>query len=392
MTTLAPSLPRRAVHLLGAAVFLALICLPLGDAVFHLAPAINVMEAAPGRDPFAGTGPAGVLDGFNILRQGYLDKTFGFRKLLVRWENHLKYGLLESSTADLAVVAGPDGWLFLARENPRLNTVDDFRGTRLFTPAELAAWTAEFTARRDWLAARGIPYLVVMAPNKQTVYPEKLPARYNQVGPTRTDQLVAALAGAGIAVADLRPVLLEAKKAGQVYYRTDSHWTPAGTSAAYAGIMEALGRAVPALAGATPFENDPASLPGVPGDLAAMLGLGDGGFAEEKFGSAPKGGLRAVRTEAPDLSGPGDLQPAEAYEIPGSTLPRAVIFRDSFAQDLIPLLSGHFSRAVFQWPFPSTYKAVRRFDRELVERERPDVVVDEIVERYFIVPPPVATP
>lgn len=387
MTTHAFSRPKWVIHLLGAMLFAGMICLPLFDAAFHVAPQVNVMEGPPGRDPFAGSGLAGALDAFNILRHGYLDKTFGFRKLLVKWENRLDYCLLDASTADLPVVAGPGGWLFLAKENPQLNTVDDFRGLHPFTPAQLAAWTGEFAARRDWLAVRGIPYLVVLAPNKQTVYPEELPARYTRVGPTRTDQLVTALSGAGITVVDLRPVLAGGKKSAAIYYRTDSHWTPAGTATAYAGILAALARTVPAMSGDAPKKNAPVPLPGTPGDLAAMLGLGDGCFAEERFASAPEGGARAVRSDAAGLTAAGDVQPAEVFEISGSGLPRAVIFRDSFFQDMLPLLSEHFSRAVYLWPFPSTHKGPRRFDRELVERERPDVVVDEIVERYFTVPP-----
>ncbi|MEF3696052.1 alginate O-acetyltransferase AlgX-related protein [Desulfolutivibrio sp.] len=386
MTVLPVSRPAWAIHLLGTAVFACLICLPLFDAVFHAAPEVNVMEAGPGASPFDGHGPAGVLRAFNILRGGYLEKAFGFRKLLVKYENYLNYCLLDSSTADLSVVAGPGGWLFLAKENPTLNTVEDYRGTRLFTPQELAAWTAEFTARRDWLAQRDIPYLVVVAPNKQTIYPEKLPARYNRVSPaTRTDQLIAALAGAGVAVADLRPVLLDLKKSAQAYYRTDSHWTPVGARAAAGDILAALAKYFPGLGTASQTDLQVIPAPGVGGDLAAMLGLGDC-FVEDKFSLAPKDGFRAVPADASGLAGPRDIGPADAFERPDSGLPRAVIFRDSFGQDLIPFLSEHFSRSVYQWPFPSTAKEPRRFDRELILAEKPDVVVDEIVERYFTVP------
>lgn len=380
------SRPARAIHLLGAALFVCLISLPLFDAVFHVAPEVNVMEGGPGPSPFAEPGPAGLLRAFNVLRGGYLEKSFGFRKLLVRYENYLNYCLLDSSTADLPVVAGPNGWLFLARENPTLNTVEDYRGTRLFTEPELAAWTAEFTARRDWLKKRGIPYLVVVAPNKQTIYPEELPARYNRAGPaTRTDQLVAALAGAGVAVADMRPAMLDLKKTVQAYYRTDSHWTPVGARAAAGDILAALAGLVPGLAADVPRDHRVVPVPGLGGDLAAMLGLGDC-FAEDKFSLVPEGGFQAVRADATGLAGQKDIAPADVFERPGSGLPRAVIFRDSFGQELIPFLSEHFSRVVYQWPFPSTAKEPRRFDRELILAEKPDVVVDEIAERYFTVP------
>ena len=73
-------------------------------------------------------------------------------------------------------------------------------------------------------------------------------------------------------------------------------------------------------------------------------------------------------------------------EIPGSPLPHAVIFRDSFASRLGPLLSEHFSRAVYLWQ--------NDFDADAVEREHPDVVIQEIVGRhlYNFIPSPELVP
>src|SRR4029078_6955198 len=62
-------------------------------------------------------------------------------------------------------------------------------------------------------------------------------------------------------------------------------------------------------------------------------------------------------------------------EIPGSTLPRAVIFRDSFTSLLAPYLSEHFSRAVYLWQ--------NNFDAEEVLKEHADVVIEEIVGRHL---------
>jgi len=50
-----------------------------------------------------------------------------------------------------------------------------------------------------------------------------------------------------------------------------------------------------------------------------------------------------------------------------------VVYRDSMAIPLIPLLSENFRRVV--------YVSSRRLDRSLIEREHPDVVIDEFVER-----------
>ena len=73
--------------------------------------------------------------------------------------------------------------------------------------------------------------------------------------------------------------------------------------------------------------------------------------------------------------------------------PRAVIFRDSFANALIPYLSENFSRVLYVW--------ARDLVPRIVEREEPDVVIQQIagrlldrepvsVERMEAVPPPPA--
>ena len=60
-------------------------------------------------------------------------------------------------------------------------------------------------------------------------------------------------------------------------------------------------------------------------------------------------------------------------EVNNPRLPRAVIFRDSFTDALLPLLFEHFRSAV--------YVSEKTFDRGVIEREKPEVVITEMVER-----------
>ena len=57
------------------------------------------------------------------------------------------------------------------------------------------------------------------------------------------------------------------------------------------------------------------------------------------------------------------------------SLPRAVVYRDSFAGRLIPYLSEHFSRASYLWQ--------NEFDFDEIEKEHPDIVIQEFVARHF---------
>ena len=57
------------------------------------------------------------------------------------------------------------------------------------------------------------------------------------------------------------------------------------------------------------------------------------------------------------------------------TMPRAVVFRDSFSNALVPFLSEHFERIVWVWD--------RDVLPEVVLREQPDLVIQEVVGRFL---------
>ena len=263
---------RRAIHWAAVAIFCVCICLPAADNLLHFAPQVDLMENAP--TPLPDFSISEVFRMFNVLQRGFLDKTYGFRKQLVRWQNMLDIYVLHSSTQYQTVVAGQGQWLFLAQENAELNVVEDYRGSRLFTPEDLAWWVNVYRERQDRLAAQGIRYLIVLAPNKETVYPEFLPPQYNRVSPlNRTDQLVHALETAGVAILDLRPALFAAKHGALLYYRTDTHWTTAGAFVGYIEIMNRLSKWKPEFALTIRNDYDIQITPGLAGGLSSMLAL-----------------------------------------------------------------------------------------------------------------------
>jgi len=370
----------KAVTLAGVIVFLAFLCLPVADHFFDLAPTVNLMEPTP--DPLPPFSLREAFKFFNVLQRGYLEKTFGFRKLLVREQNFLDVCGLGSASLYQNVIKGKGDWLFLAQENTTLNVVEDYRGSRLFTPEQLARWVDIYRDRRDWLAAQGIPYLIVVAPNKHTVYPERLPEQYNRVNPkNRTDQLLTALQDAGIEVLDLRSAMARVKADAPVYYRTDTHWTTFGAFAAYVEIMQRLSKWFPDFAKEIRTDFAITLTPGFEGGLASMLALSDK-FSENRVTFTPKTPRRAVAGENPGT--PKVLfQPTEVMAVGDPNLPTAVVIRDSFAHELVPFLAEHFRQSVYLWPYPSSPRAVRDFDRDVIAALQPNVVIDEFVERYF---------
>jgi alginate O-acetyltransferase complex protein AlgJ len=251
------------------AVFLCAITLPLIGMVAGLDAKHTLEENRWLASPPEVRWSWGSLAQFPARAEAYFNDHFGFRTRLIQWLNYAKVAGLGVSPTP-RVILGENGWLYYgAVELPY------YRALTPLTEAELRSWQALLEDRRDWLAARGIKYLVVFAPNKSTIYPENMPRAYNRLDRlSRLDQLIAHLRShTTLSVVDLRPALLEAKRREQVYYRTDTHWNNRGAYVGYAAIMESLSRWYPGLK-PLPRSAFPDSHRKEPGrDLALLLNL-----------------------------------------------------------------------------------------------------------------------
>lgn len=300
----------------------------------------------------------------------YFNDHFAMRAQLIDWRTRVLwkgFGTAGFSTA----IAGTDGWLFYAEDG----SLEDWTQEEPFPEEELADWTQTLMKRRAFLTRRGIPYLFVLVPDKQMVYPEFMPTSLRRLrSDYRADQLIAYMARVApdFEFIDLRTPLLAAKSAELLYHRYDTHWNDRGALVGYQTIAQALQRWFPNLVPLQrgDFVTD-ASVPS--GDKTTMLGLVD----EEKQAmpglvSRKGAGFRVVAPRRPD---PYGEDPILIVEHRDSSLPRAIVYRDSFGARLIPYLSEHFSHVEYYWQ--------NEFDYEEIERQRPDVVIQAFTARHF---------
>ncbi len=303
----------------------------------------------------------------------WFEDHFGFRAALVRWYGESRFSWLGVSPST-AVIKGRDGWLFYADDGG----MEDCTNEKLLSAAELEDWRETLALTNAWLRARGIAHVFTIPPDKQAIYPEALPPSLRQVNTmSRMDQVEAMLAErTGVPVVDLQPPLVAAKARERIYYQTDTHWNDRGALVAYQQIIEAVRRQKPSVPPAwTRDDFEPIERVIEGQDLARMIGLMRV-LHETEFGLRPRR-PRHARVVEPVNGAASAEEGRVVTEIPGSSLPRAVIFRDSFASRLAPFLSEHFSRAVYLWQ--------NDFDADVVLKERADVVIQEIVSRHLYV-------
>jgi hypothetical protein len=333
-----------------------------------LAPAPGSQVKREFRDPYPRPSLPTTLRGWERLPRAFDDwwgDSFGFRPQLIRWHNALKlFGFGVTPTAELFL--GPGQQLFTTREQ----SLEVFRGAAPMSERELWVWAHVLRARRQWCAERGMRYLYVLCPNKETIYPERVSRRYPKIGPTRREQLLAHVAGASdVPFFDLTPALEQAKREwaaeGDVYYRLGTHWDGRGTLAAWRALDRALRALAPDMRELGEDKVRVAPHPGQGDSWAGRLYLEDVLLQEN---------VELDLDLAVELA-PVDPQSSHSVfaELPDVSAPRLLMFHDSFGEHIRKILAGQFSR--------SRFHVGPGFDTALIESERPDLVVHLQVER-----------
>jgi hypothetical protein len=308
--------------------------------------------------------------------EAWHDDHLGMRDAMIRTWAFLTIRLFGVSPTDKLVV-GRQGWLFYGDRD----AIRQYRGVAPLGDRALARWTRVLEERRDWLAARGIAFLLVLVPDKHIVYGEYMPDSLpRSEGARALEQLAGHLRlHSTVPVLDLRAAIEAAKAEARIYHRTDSHWNDLGAYAAYRAILRKLGETVPALAAAEPVAvgRNERDAPGM--GLASIVGLQS--ILREQVLEAPA--LRARSRIKPEHRSGYERRVERllpiAHGVDDPALPRAVMFRDSFANALIPYLSENFSRILYVWN--------RDVDPRVGTIEQPDVVIQEVVGRFLVRPP-----
>jgi hypothetical protein len=315
------------------------------------------------------------LNEFPRQFEAFYNDHFGLRQTLVKWFNRLRVGWLWVSPSEW-VLLGDRGWLFQGGD-PHIR---DVRNDWPYANGELERWARILSAKRNWLAARGIDYLFVLTPNKPVIYPEHLPTAINRVrAQSRADQLIIHLTThTDVPVLDLRPVLLRAKSILRPYHKTDTHWNDFGAYHGYRALMERL---IPRHPGARLLQLATESFvirdrPG--GDLAQNLALAE--ILREPSIELQ----RPVVSCAVTKGIPADADDRIRFEKPFSTEceragKRLLMFRDSYSLAMMPYVSESFAYVHY---FPASPASLSIIEK-LVAQHRPDIVIEQRASRWL---------
>lgn len=301
----------------------------------------------------------------------------GLRDHWVRWHNQQLWSWWSKAPGPQHTL-GEAGFVYLAADQAR----EVWRGQRALSESELEAWCQAIRERRERFAQEQIPFWFVVAPNKETIYPEYLPESERSTRPTPLVQLDAALRQRGEpAWFDARPTLLAEKRFDRpeaddwTYLRLGSHYSYRGGAALSLALAEqgrSLGLDFPRIpredwevrmADAHNIED---SIP-----LSWHLSQID---REPLYRCFPRAGRQARLSMSSSEAFPF----RQRYQGP-SAAPRVVLIHDSFGHWTRPSLAELCSELETRWQY---FLPVQ----ELID-SKPDLVIQLITERHLLESP-----
>ncbi|MCR5041945.1 MAG: hypothetical protein K6C36_07620 [Clostridia bacterium] len=293
----------------------------------------------------------------------WFEDHFAFRELLVASDGKLQ-GLFGVSVAE-GVIKGTGGWLYYTSSAPdhqRLNVFSD-------RAALNAANNLRLT--QQYVRSQGADFVLTIAPNKNSLYPEHMPYYYPAgSGESSAQKLAPLLKGYGVNYCDLFELFRS--KDETLYLMRDSHWNGRGALMAYNAIADAAG------IDHETYENAPVTrAKDEIGDLGKMA---YSVFAEPEWNyHYDIGATYGYTTKTKSVE--DAMIVTENAGAEGTLL----MFRDSFGNTLLPFFAQNSGKAVFVKTTPyllDLYMGIHS----------PDTVIAEKVERNiadFAKAPPV---
>ncbi|UTP37698.1 hypothetical protein M9M90_10600 [Phenylobacterium sp. LH3H17] len=284
------------------------------------------------------------------------------------------------------------GWVFL------VNDTHDFLswqfGLKRWARSERDRVAAILAERQRLIGSA--PYLMFISPEKSVAYREYLPLGLDRLTLSRHRPAILMTAMAPKDVRYVAEAFDRLKRFGLLYFRGDTHVNWLGAYHLYRIAIEAVREAGIATHPPKTYGEMRSWIAGMEGDVYVQI---DEAQKDEFEAEAKLGRARGTMLELTiALSVRDDEVKARTVEVPhdyaeifdgreliikeqdDKSLPTAVVFRDSTATLSIDFLAEHFSRSVYVWHEGDVLA-------DFIERERPDVVLHFVAERFLAVYP-----
>ena len=351
-------------------IVLALILLiPTLDNIFNFSPIKELFEKR--KEAALPDFPHSFADLISFPKKfdAFFSDNYGMRKSLIAWHSKIMDDIFDESPS-ARVAVGKEGWFYFNNYNSFL----DAEGKATISDELIARGVEHFAKNRQQVESNGMEYLLIIAADKTSIYPEFLPdyIKPAPLGKHRIDKFLTALKKKypDFPVLDVRPILLEAKKKEIVFQKTDTHWNRRGSHAAYVQIMKMLVKKDRRFVANPRSKFTDIANEYIRGDISDIIGSNNSNLnyeLEPKF----KETIRQLQVSDEEKK---KFHNVTIYENENKNLPRLFTYQDSYFGDLFRFVSQHFSYAFYTNQYPCD------IDLAAVKKYRPNVVIQEFWE------------
>lgn len=321
--------------------FLAL-CLTLSVGILFAGPALPGANEQLQKAPVWKDSDGHFNDSFLKEAAAWINDHFFLRQTLISANHSLTSSLFGVSGED-SVIVGKDGWLYFGE------TLDNYTGVNSFSDRELFAIAQNLSMMDRYCRENGKQFAFVIAPNKNSLYPEYMPDYGAVAEKPDSRKLLELLNAMSVPAVDLFTAF---ESTGEVlYYATDSHWHSKGAALGADLINAAFGVQTDFYGGPFADGEQPYT-----GDLFHMLYPAWDGkepdpvyTGELEFSYTGSGRKPDAITLTTESSAPG----------------RILVYRDSFGNLLHPYLAASYGSAKFSRS--NSYDLTGEYDFVLVE-------------------------
>ena len=298
----------------------------------------------------------------------YYSDHFGFRSEFLKIFRFCKVSLFSVNPFPEKVVMGDNHWYFLG--NSFSEVIKESKGITCFSESQLKIIENNINIIGEDCRLRGIKLYVAIAPNKHTVYGQYLPIIKSKK-PTKLEQVISRMKRHQLNIIDLkRDFSIYHDK--RLFYLHGTHWNSFGSFLGYRTLMDYIIRDFPGL---KMFSINDFKLDTIISETNDLIGMLDLKIPEEEVIMEPKYASNAQQ-ESPKLPVPDYYtRSSNGYEVRFVNNKRpfkVLIFRDSFFNAMIPFFKESFGESVLIWS---------GYDRRLIDIEKPDLIICEVVER-----------
>lgn len=322
---------------------------------------IREMETYENRIPvsFPEFSSARIIDFFSAF-DNYYARNFPFRPMALQFHQYVstKLGLVEKSRNIRGTIPN---WYYFERDIP------DFVGNSHFTPEEMNRIVRNIEQIRQYFKKRNIGFLILIPPNKIQVYPDYLPPelKNRKAAETRCSEMMKFLklhfADPPLRYLD-RPLFEYKDKGVLLYYPNDTHWNMFGAYVAFSRFAPLID---PGLKVPSPEE--------IPWKMEPVT-FGDLGRAHLPYNALfPDNGMNIATTRDVQLAFSAEKRVQHSFNPAAPSSRKLIVFHDSFFVPVQPYFRYFFREVHFY--------ANAEPDYWQIEKEKPDMVILQIVER-----------